>query len=73
MTVPAATGHKGCRESKMPGTNQQYWVAKLERNGARDRFNLRALRRLGWRVMVVWECQTEKLNSLEKRLVRFLA
>jgi DNA mismatch endonuclease (patch repair protein) len=65
-------GHKGCRESRMPGSNREYWVEKLERNYARDRSHLRALRRLGWRVIVVWECQTEDPTRLEPRLVRFL-
>ena len=65
-------GHKGCRESRMPQSNQDYWVAKLEKNYARDRVHLRALRRLGWRVMVVWECQTENQSKIEPRLIRFL-
>jgi len=65
-------GHKGCRESRMPGTNREYWVTKLEKNYSRDRKHLRALRRLGWRVMVVWECQTENLNKLTPKLCRFL-
>jgi DNA mismatch endonuclease, patch repair protein len=65
-------GHKGCRESRMPKTNQEYWVPKLEKNYARDRGHLRALRRLGWRVMVVWECQVEKLSWIESKLIRFL-
>lgn len=65
-------GHQGCRESRMPSTNQQYWVPKLEKNYARDRDHLRALRRLGWRVIIIWECQTENLRRLERKLVRFL-
>ncbi len=66
-------GHKGCRESRMPLSNREYWVEKLERNYARDREHLRSLRRLGWRVMVVWECQTGSSNKLEPKLLRFLA
>jgi len=65
-------GHENCRKAQKPATNQQFWVAKLEKNYERDRLNLRALRRLGWRVMVVWECQTENLNKLTPKLCRFL-
>jgi len=51
-----------------------YWTAKLRRNAERDRRTSRELRREGWRVLVVWECQTtpSKLESLRRRIVRFL-
>ncbi|MCC6537820.1 MAG: DNA mismatch endonuclease Vsr [Bryobacterales bacterium] len=65
-------GHPGCRESKTPQTNQDYWIGKLQKNRDRDRRHLRALRRLGWRVMVIWECQTEKLETIQSRILRFL-
>lgn len=57
-----------------PATRVDYWNAKFSRNVERDRRNLRRLRRLGWRVLVVWECQTRvaKRATLEARLARFL-
>lgn len=57
-----------------PATRLDYWQAKFERNVTRDRSNLRKLRRLGWSVLVVWECQTtaRKRAALERRLARFL-
>jgi DNA mismatch endonuclease (patch repair protein) len=57
-----------------PATRLDYWNAKFARNVERDRRNLRALRRLGWSVLVVWECQTRtsKRDALERRIVRFL-
>ena len=59
----------------MPATRVDYWQAKFDRNVMRDRSNLRKLRRLGWSVLVVWECQTgaRKRESLQRRLERFLA
>jgi DNA mismatch endonuclease (patch repair protein) len=56
-----------------PATRLDYWNAKFARNVERDRRNLRRLRRLGWSVLVVWECQTHRTrrSSLEKRLARF--
>lgn len=64
--------HPGCIDSHLPKSRQEYWVPKLERNQARDKDNIRQLRRLGWRVMTVWECETTKPDRLSKRLLRFL-
>ena len=57
-----------------PGTRLDYWQAKFDRNVARDRRNLRKLRRMGWSVLVVWECQTmpARRAALEARLAHFL-
>ena len=46
----------GCRRSRLPATNAEYWTAKIERNCARDRKSVRELRERGWRILVVWEC-----------------
>src|SRR5262245_30546051 len=58
-----------------PATRVDYWNAKFARNVMRDRSNLRKLRRLGWSVLVVWECQTRlaKRAALHQRLARFLS
>jgi len=65
--------HK-CPRCRIPSTRRSYWVAKLQRNAQRDRSTLRALRKDGWQVLVVWECQTQpaKAKLLEKRIVAFL-
>ena len=42
-------------------------------NVERDRRNLRALKRAGWKVMIVWECETRKPAALAKRIQKFLA
>ena len=52
----------------MPKTRREWWQAKLEGNAARDRRNQSALRREGWRVLTVWECETEKPEKLTRRL-----
>ena len=64
--------HKGCIDSHIPKTRTEYWVPKLEGNQRRDRANQRKLQKLGWRVCIVWECQTRKTANLERRLIRFL-
>lgn len=59
----------------MPASRVDYWSDKFARNVARDRRVRRQLRRLGWRVLVVWECQTrlKKRDWLTRRLAHFLA
>ncbi len=56
----------------VPVSNAEFWRVKRMSNAERDRRNLRALRRKGWRVMIVWECETKNLDRLAKRLDRFL-
>jgi DNA mismatch endonuclease, patch repair protein len=64
----------GCGRCRIPSSRRNYWVKKLERNAARDKRMQRALRRAGWGVMVVWECQTQGATQerLQTRLLRFL-
>lgn len=63
-----------CGRCRIPTARRQYWLAKIQRNAARDKRTLRTLRRLGWRVLTIWECQTgrSRLAQLEARLTRFL-
>src|SRR6267154_2436616 len=62
----------GCRYGRVvPATNAKFWKAKRLSNVERDRRNLTALRRAGWRVMIVWECETRKLPKLSKRIEKF--
>ena len=64
--------HRGCKNCTTPTHRRAWWLKKLEGNAARDKLHQRALRKLGWRSVVIWECQTEKPRSLEK-LTRRLA
>ena len=54
--------HHCKRGNRMPAQNRAYWKAKLARNVARFKQQRRELRKLGWRVIVVWECQ-KQLNA----------
>ncbi|MCC6262331.1 MAG: hypothetical protein IT169_02045 [Bryobacterales bacterium] len=56
----------------MPNSRQDDWAPKLARNRERDKSNVKALRRLGWRVLVVWECKTSNPGELARRLARLL-
>lgn len=64
--------HRGCALAREPRSNKKYWAPKLDGNARRDQKNARLLRRDGWRLMTVWECQTRSPAKLEKRLLHFL-
>ena len=65
-------GHRGCPRSKRPTTNEEFWNKKLDGNIKRDRRFRRAVSRMGWRVLVVWECETRKPDKVLRKLERFL-
>jgi len=56
----------------VPATNAKFWKTKRLSNVERDQRNTKVLRRNGWRVMVVWECETKKPDRLAKRITKFL-
>lgn len=56
----------------VPATNATFWQTKRRSNVERDRRNFRLLKREGWDVMIVWECETKDPSALERRLQRFL-
>jgi len=65
-------GHR-CQKGRRPLSNTMYWNSKLDRNMRRDTLNSRRLRKLGWRQIIVWECQVKKNPvGIEKRLERIL-
>jgi len=61
-----------CPLSRRPKSRLEYWGPKLERNRKRDTENQRKLRRIGWRVLVIWECQIARPESVILRLNNFL-
>ncbi len=65
-------GHDCARGARMPKANADYWRAKIARNRARDEANASRLAALGWRAMIVWECEIRDVEALEKRLREFL-
>ena len=64
--------HRGCRKAGVPKSNRRFWRAKLARNAARDAEEIAAIRKQGWRVLVIWECQIKDEHRLAARLRRFL-
>lgn len=66
-------GHEGCRFGRPSKSRVEYWGPKIAANRARDARKAAALRRAGWSVGTVWECETRQTNKLAARLRRFLA
>ena len=62
--------HNGCTKATMPATRVEFWREKFERNVARDLTNQADLRNLGWRVIVLWECEIATIAAREDRLPR---
>jgi DNA mismatch endonuclease (patch repair protein) len=54
-----------CKLARMPNSRIEFWQAKLDRNRERDLEVQAGLEALGWKVLVIWECQTSKLDQLE--------
>jgi DNA mismatch endonuclease (patch repair protein) len=64
--------HGPCADSRLPRSNLAYWLPKLAANKRRDERNTRRLRRAGWHVFVIWDCQAtqQQLPRLARRVAR---
>lgn len=61
-----------CKDAQMPKSNTDYWHPKLARNQARDVKNEEDLKVKGWRVLIIWECQTKDELTLEQHFLSFI-
>lgn len=62
----------GCRLARLPKSKLDFWLPKLEGNRERDLENMRRLKEAGWKVLVVWECETSDRQNLAQTLRGFL-
>ena len=60
--------HSGCPRATTPKTREEFWLEKFKRNQRRDHENQIKLKELGWRVLVVWECEVQTSKSRVRRL-----
>ena len=60
--------HEGCRKSRRPTSNINFWNEKLDKNIKRDNEKAQALQDLGWKVLTVWECELKAVEVLSNRL-----
>ena len=65
--------HQDCRFARPPKSRVSFWKKKLADNVARDKRNIAALRGLGWRVLVIWECEVGKRRLVQDKLAAFVS
>lgn len=61
-----------CKIARLPQSNREYWLPKLERNVTRDAACQAELRKLGWKVLVIWECEIRAGSGFLERAKNFL-
>jgi len=65
--------HKDCRDGTIPKTEHERWKIKLDRNVRRDKRNVRQLKSLGWKVLILWECEVEnEIEKVKEKLRKFI-
>lgn len=64
--------HRCKRGNRRPATRREYWLPKLEANKRRDAETRSKLRRMGWRTLVIWECQTKDSDMVRSLAQKFL-
>lgn len=62
--------HKGCSDASTPKSRTEFWNNKFKENVARDKKNQLALHAKGWRVLIIWECETSNSDLIIKRLAK---
>lgn len=65
-------GHDCARGARLPKQNAEYWANKIARNKERDATHLAALKELGWRSLIIWECELKEPEKVQRRLSQFL-
>lgn len=64
--------HPGCRNTRTPKSRVEFWTRKFADNVARDERNQAELSALGWRHLIIWECETADTAGLAQRIIEFL-
>ena len=65
-------GHKVCKRGNMPKSNRDYWVQKIQKNIDRDKKHRKELKKMGWKVLTIWECQIGRNAAIEKKIKKAL-
>lgn len=60
--------HPNCVKSHIPKSNVEFWTEKLGKNVIRDKKHKKNLKKLGWKIIYVWECELKNFEKLEKNL-----
>jgi DNA mismatch endonuclease (patch repair protein) len=67
--------HEGCKDATIPKTRTEFWLEKFDKNVKNDQIKQEKLRELGWKVIVIWECELkrsfqETMDKVENELTR---
>jgi DNA mismatch endonuclease (patch repair protein) len=66
-------GHTCARGARVPKSNTEYWIAKVDRNRVRDASTKKQLEALGWKELVLWECELRNEPEFLQRVIHFLS
>lgn len=61
-----------CKLARLPKSRLDFWVPKLDQNRLRDKSNQTKLHRLGWKFLIIWECELGDTRGLRTKLIDFL-
>lgn len=64
--------HEGCRKATFPKSRKRYWIPKLLLNRERDLRVLRELKNLGWKALIIWQCELSNRSKVSSKIKRFL-
>jgi DNA mismatch endonuclease (patch repair protein) len=64
--------HENCAKARVPRSNSEFWLEKMQKNVQRDKIAKQELQRLGWTFIEVWQCEIGDRENLLKRLSTFL-
>ena len=67
--------HEGCKDATTPKTRTEFWLEKFDKNVKNDQTKQEKIRELGWKVIVIWECELKRsfqktMDKVEKELTR---
>lgn len=66
-------GHKGCKASKLPESRRDFWENKIKDNIERDKRNVGVLECMGWKVIVIWQCELKNESKRQERLATLVS
>ncbi|MFI5294391.1 MAG: very short patch repair endonuclease [Thermodesulfovibrionales bacterium] len=65
-------GHKPCKRGALPESNKEFWISKISKNKERDQRTAKQLKKMGWQVLVIWQCQTKNIEKLKGNIIDFM-
>ncbi len=61
--------HQNCKYASTPKTRQEFWNKKFNENINRDKINQENLSSKGWKIIIVWECETKNIENLRDKII----